>query len=127
MDSGIDAEELATFIELGKPQPLDDEQMVVIRALLRAVVKIARATSAHKAVIEENSARSGTCEEAMALIKVLNAGIAPVEDPDNHIIVRVKRLESALNWWLVVLKANSGAIALAAILGAIQLISHATK
>lgn len=126
MDSGIDPEELANLTEMGRPQPGDDEAMVVTRTLLRAVVRLSKAVAANKASIEKAAVQTSTCAETATIVKRLADELTPANDADGHISVRVRRLERTGSGILAVLKANSGAIFLALALGAYFLINKAT-
>ena len=127
MSDVIDQEELKELIELGKPVAGDDEQTVMFRYLIRSTTKIIQGQRilAERTVAVE--AQTAKCIQTHEVVDALQKTLAPADNPNGHIHVRVSKLETGANGVVNLLKANSGAIALALMYGAWQLLQVAGK
>lgn len=125
--SDFDSDELAALAEQGRPQPGDDEQLVIMRTLLRSMVRLARASATHKATIATLSAEVAEATVLAKKAQVACEIMSPSDKPDDHIVTRVLRLERASNGISTILKSNSGAILLALLYGGYQLMLRGMK
>jgi len=117
----LEEDELGDLQQIGKPQELDDAQLIAFRTMARAMVKLVKS---QRDIVKRLKAVEGTtakCDETHAMVTKLSKALTP-DDAKKHIDVRVDRLEKINTGIWGVVKANAGVIILALILGAMKML-----
>jgi hypothetical protein len=91
-DQVVDDSELDELVRFGKPQGGDDSQMVAFRTIARAMARSIKTQRSALERLREIEKLTKKCNDTFVLVNELVTVVKP-PNADEHIDVRIKRLE----------------------------------